>query len=77
MAGVRWAYRTIGKGCIICLFSTVNSTRRWNSNSFPAFKEAMYETLKDFPYPRVVADVKIVSSQLQDAGLLGASALLG
>jgi hypothetical protein len=37
----------------------------------------MYETLKDFPYPRVVADVKIVSSQLQDAGLLGASALLG
>lgn len=47
------------------------------ATAFPLFKEAMYETLKDFPYPRVVADVKIVSSQLQDAGLLGASALLG
>lgn len=46
------------------------------ASAFPFFKETMYDAFKDFPYPRIVADVKIVVSQLQDASLLGASALL-
>ena len=43
------------------------------SNAFPLFKEAMYAELKRFPYARTVEKVYICRSEMEHAGLLGAS----
>ena len=45
------------------------------SQSFELFKESMYENLKDFPYPNSVKKIKILVSELQNTGVLGAGAL--
>ena len=46
------------------------------SPAFPLFEEAMWQAMSDFPYKLILDKVKIVPSQLQEANLLGASALL-
>lgn len=45
------------------------------SQSFDLFKESMYEGLQDFPYPNSVKKIKILTSELQNMGVLGAGAL--
>lgn len=45
------------------------------SKSFPLFEKAMWNGLQDFPYPNSVKKLKILTSQLQDIGVLGAGAL--
>lgn len=45
------------------------------SQSFELFRESMYENLKDFPYPRSVAKIQIMTSDLLHMGILGAGAL--
>jgi glucokinase len=45
------------------------------SQSFELFRESMYENLKDFPYPRSVAKIQIMTSDLLNMGILGAGAL--
>ncbi len=45
------------------------------SQSFDLFKEAMYENLKDFPYPKSVDKIQILKSDLHNMGILGAGAL--
>jgi glucokinase len=46
------------------------------SQSFPLFETAMREAMDDFPYPLIAKGVRIDVSTLEDAGLLGAAALL-
>jgi glucokinase len=45
------------------------------ANAFDFFKEAMYESLRDFPYPETVARLTIRCSQKEDVALLGAAIL--
>lgn len=45
------------------------------SQSYNLFKESMYEGLQNFPYPNSVKKLKILTSDLQNAGVLGAAAL--
>ncbi|RNC65588.1 ROK family protein [Proteiniphilum sp. X52] len=45
------------------------------SKSFDLFKDSMYESLKDFPYPKSVAKIQILTSDLHHIGILGAGAL--
>lgn len=45
------------------------------AQSFELFKEAMYENLNDFPYPKSVEKIQILTSDLHHIGILGAGAL--
>lgn len=45
------------------------------SQSFDLFREAMYENLKNFPYPKSVEKIQILRSDLHNMGILGAGAL--
>lgn len=45
------------------------------SKSFHLFEMKMVENLKNFPFPNSIRKLKILRSQLQDIGILGASAL--
>lgn len=45
------------------------------TRSFDLFKDSMYENLKDFPYPKSVEKIKILTSELDNVGILGAGAL--
>src|SRR5690554_1400293 len=45
------------------------------SQSYNLFKESMYEGLQNFPYPNSVKKLKIITSDLQNTGVLGAAAL--
>jgi Transcriptional regulator/sugar kinase len=45
------------------------------SNSFHLFEKRMRENLAGFPFPNSIRRLKIVRSELQDPGILGASAL--
>lgn len=45
------------------------------ANSLPLFEESMYEHLIDFPYPNSIKKLKILKSELQNSGILGAAAL--
>lgn len=45
------------------------------SQSYNLFKESMYEGLQNFPYPNSVKKLKILTSDLQNTGVLGAAAL--
>lgn len=45
------------------------------AQSFKLFEDAMYSNLKDFPYPKSVEKIKILTSNLKDAGIVGAGAL--
>jgi len=45
------------------------------SQSFDLFKDSMYENLKDFPYPKSVDKIQILTSDLHNIGILGAGAL--
>lgn len=45
------------------------------SKSFKLFEKSMYEGLKNFPYPKSVEKIKIITSDLQNIGILGAGAL--
>lgn len=45
------------------------------AKSFSLFENSIFENLKDFPYPNSVKKIKILASDLQDSGVLGAGAL--
>ena len=45
------------------------------AKSLPLFKESMCEHLNDFPYPNSIKNLKIVGSELNHSGILGAAAL--
>ncbi|HHV85110.1 MAG TPA: ROK family protein [Petrimonas sp.] len=45
------------------------------AQSFKLFDKSMYENLKNFPYPNSVKKIKILVSELQNIGVLGAGAL--
>ncbi len=45
-------------------------------SAFPLFKESMERAMCDFPYQLMVKDLKVIPSALDDAALLGASALM-
>lgn len=45
------------------------------SQSFDLFKDSIFENLKDFPYPKSVDNIKIITSDLNNIGILGAGAL--
>ena len=45
------------------------------AKSLPLFKESMYGHLNDFPYPNSIKNLKIVRSELNHPGILGAAAL--
>jgi len=45
------------------------------AKSFELFENSMYENLKDFPYPKSVEKIQILSSHLNNIGILGAGAL--
>ena len=45
------------------------------SQSFDLFKESMYVHLKNFPYPKSVEKIQILTSDLHNMGILGAGAL--
>lgn len=45
------------------------------SNSFHLFKEEVYNNLENFPFPNSIKKLKILKSELQSAGILGAGAL--
>lgn len=45
------------------------------SQSFDLFERAMFENLKDFPYPKSVENIQIMTSDLKNIGILGAGAL--
>lgn len=45
------------------------------SQSFDLFRGAMYENLKDFPYPKSVRKIQVLTSDLHNIGILGAGAL--
>ena len=46
------------------------------SSAFPLFRQGMEKALLDFPYHRILNHTKIISSDLKNANLLGASSLL-
>jgi glucokinase len=43
--------------------------------SFDLYKDAMWEEIRDFPYPRSVSNLKILTTRTQEIALLGAAAL--
>ncbi len=45
------------------------------SLSFDLFSEAMWKEIKNFPYPRSVENLEILTTQTQEIALLGAAAL--
>ena len=45
------------------------------ASAFSYFEKAMWEQLASFPYPETIRHIKIIPSTLEDAALLGASAL--
>ncbi|MFA6701166.1 MAG: ROK family protein [Dysgonamonadaceae bacterium] len=45
------------------------------SNSFHLFKDKMYDSLVEFPFPNSIKKLKILKSELQNIGILGAAAL--
>lgn len=45
------------------------------ANSLPLFEESMYKHLIDFPYPNSIKKLKILKSELNNPGILGAGAL--
>lgn len=45
------------------------------TKSFSLFGQSMYDGLKNFPYPKSVEKLKIIPSNLQNTGVLGAGAL--
>ena len=45
------------------------------AKSYDLFKEPMYQNLRDFPYPKSVEKIKIITSDLENIGILGAGAL--
>lgn len=45
------------------------------SQSFDLFERSMLDGLKDFPYPKSVEKIQILTSDLQNIGILGAAAL--
>lgn len=45
------------------------------SKSFDLFKSSMLENLEDFPYPKSVDKIQILTSELNNVGILGAGAL--
>lgn len=44
-------------------------------SAFHFFKDTMKDAMQDFPYKILLDNVKIITSYLKDASLLGASAL--
>ena len=47
------------------------------ARAFPLFKDAMWRTVRDFPYPQSVANLEIYPSVLDNPALLGAALLCG
>jgi glucokinase len=45
------------------------------SRSFDLFEQSMYEGLKDYPYPKSMEKMHILTSELKNVGVLGAGAL--
>lgn len=45
------------------------------TRSFDLFEESMYDNLKDFPYPKSVEKIHILTSDLDNIGILGAGGL--
>ncbi len=45
------------------------------SQSFDLFERSMFENLNDFPYPKSVENIQIMTSDLKNIGILGAGAL--
>ncbi|MFO7922379.1 MAG: ROK family protein [Bacteroidales bacterium] len=45
------------------------------ADSFDLYSEAMWEEIRDFPYPRSVENLEILITQTQEIALLGAAAL--
>ncbi len=45
------------------------------TQSFNLFEKSMYDNLKDFPYPKSIEKIKILTSDLNNIGILGAGAL--
>lgn len=45
------------------------------SQSFGLFEKSMYEGLKDYPYPKSIEKLHILTSELKNVGVLGAGAL--
>ncbi len=45
------------------------------TQSFDLFKDSMYKHLEDFPYPKSIEKIKILTSDLNNIGILGAGAL--
>lgn len=45
------------------------------TRSFNLFKDSMYQHLEDFPYPKSVENLQILTSELDHIGILGAGAL--
>lgn len=45
------------------------------ANSLPLFEESMYGHLVDFPFPNSIKKLKILKSELNNPGILGAAAL--
>ncbi|MBF6598807.1 MAG: ROK family protein [Fermentimonas sp.] len=45
------------------------------AKSFNLFEKSMFENLKDFPYPKSIDKIKIMTSELHEIGILGAGAL--
>ena len=45
------------------------------ANSLNLFEKSMYHHLNDFPYPNSIKKLKILQSELNDIGILGAGAL--
>lgn len=46
------------------------------SSSFDLFKDAMWETMRSFPYQKTIENISIKASSDEDSALLGASALV-
>ena len=45
------------------------------SKSYDLFKDSMYKHLSDFPYPNSIEKIEILTSELNNSGILGAGAL--
>lgn len=45
------------------------------ANAMPFFEQSMYNTMKDFSYPKSVERLKIYRSKVEDAAILGAAML--
>ena len=45
------------------------------ASAFNYFEKAMWKRLEVFPYPETLKHIQIIPSSLEDAALLGASAL--